>query len=105
MEVFSTELEGVKILVPELFKDSRGYFFETFNNEVFEKHFGPVAFCQDNQSLSHRNVIRGLHFQEGSAAQSKLVRTVKGVIWDVVVDIKKTSPTFKRWIGTTTERR
>lgn len=99
MDVLSTQLNGVKILVPKFFEDQRGYFSESYNRRAFEAQVGPVDFCQDNQSLSHLNVIRGLHFQSGTAVQSKLLWVLKGKVWDVVVDLRKSSPTFKQWAG------
>ena len=94
MKVIDTPLEGLKIIEPQVFTDHRGLFFESFNSVVFEKHFGAIQFFQDNQSISHKNVLRGLHFQNPPFGQVKLVRVAKGCIWDVAVDIRKKSPTF-----------
>ena len=82
------------IIEPRLFGDDRGYFFESFNQREFEREIGPVTFVQDNESKSCYGVIRGLHFQKGEHAQSKLVRVVKGAVLDVAVDIRPGSPTY-----------
>ena len=94
MNVIKTPIEGVVIIEPRLFGDDRGYFFESFNQREFEREVGPVAFVQDNESKSRYGVIRGLHFQKGEHAQSKLVRVVKGLVLDVAVDIRPGSPTY-----------
>ena len=94
MEVIKTAIEGVVIIEPRLFKDARGYFFESFNQKEFEQKVRPVKFVQDNESYSSYGVLRGLHFQKPPFAQSKLVRVVQGTVLDVAVDIRKDSPTF-----------
>lgn len=94
MNVIQTPIEGLVIIEPRLFGDDRGYFFESFNQREFEREVGPVTFVQDNESKSCYGVIRGLHFQKGEHAQSKLVRVVKGAVLDVAVDIRPGSPTF-----------
>lgn len=94
MNVIQTPIEGLVIIEPRLFGDERGYFFESFNQREFESEVGPVTFVQDNESKSCYGVIRGLHFQKGEHAQSKLVRVVKGTVLDVAVDIRPGSPTF-----------
>ena len=95
MEVIKTEIEGVFIIEPKVFGDSRGYFFESFNAREFKEKTGlDVTFVQDNESLSHYGVLRGLHFQRPPFAQSKLVRCVKGAVLDVAVDIRGGSPTY-----------
>lgn len=94
MNVIQTPIEGLVIIEPRLFGDDRGYFFESFNQREFEREVGPVTFVQDNESKSCYGVIRGLHFQKGEHAQSKLVRVVKGTVLDVAVDIRPGSPTF-----------
>lgn len=100
MKVIKTKLEGVRLLEPTVFNDSRGYFFESFNDRKFEELTGfQVQFVQDNQSMSARGVLRGLHFQIGPKAQGKLVRVVKGAVFDVAVDIRSDSPTFGQWVG------
>lgn len=98
MKLINTKFEDVKILTPDIYQDERGYFFESFNTKEFADLTGSKAsFKQDNQSRSIKNVIRGLHYQIGSAAQGKLVRVLNGEILDVVVDIRKGSKTFGQW--------
>ena len=94
MEYKATEIEGVFIIEPRVFSDSRGYFFEAWKQKEFDEHVGPVDFIQDNESKSSYGVLRGLHYQKGDAAQAKLVRVIKGKVLDVAVDIRKSSPTF-----------
>lgn len=95
MELQKTPLKDCFILKPNVFRDERGFFYETFNQKVFEKTTGlKVDFVQDNQSVSTKGVLRGLHFQNGEMAQAKLVRVVKGKVLDIVVDIRKDSETF-----------
>ena len=94
MKVIETKIEGVVILEPRLFGDDRGYFFESFSQREFDALVRPIQFVQDNESKSCYGVVRGLHFQKASHAQSKLVRVVKGAVLDVAVDIRKGSPTF-----------
>ena len=94
MEVIKTDIEGIVILEPKVFKDARGYFFESFNLKGFEDKVGPVNFVQDNESMSSYGVIRGLHFQRPPYSQAKIVRCVKGAVLDVSVDIRKGSPTY-----------
>ncbi len=90
------ELDGLVLIKPNVFGDNRGYFFESFNLKIFEQHGIPTSFIQDNQSMSSKNVVRGLHFQTGSHAQGKLVRVIKGSVLDVVADINPDSKTFGR---------
>ena len=100
MEVRQTGLDGVVELVPRKFEDSRGFFSETYNAAVFRDAGIDLTFVQDNHSLSvPRGVLRGLHYQLPPRAQDKLVRVVKGAIFDVAVDIRRSSPTFGRWVG------
>ena len=99
MEVIKTAIEGVVIIEPRLFKDARGYFFESFNQKEFEQKVRPVKFVQDNESYSSYGVLRGLHFQKLPFAQSKLVRVVQGTVLDVAVDIRRGSPTFGRHVA------
>ncbi|MBP5486607.1 MAG: dTDP-4-dehydrorhamnose 3,5-epimerase [Bacteroidales bacterium] len=99
MKVIETGIEGVLILEPRVFEDSRGYFFESFNQEEFEIAVGQVNFVQDNESKSSYGVVRGLHFQKGEYAQAKLVRVVKGSVLDVAVDIREGSPTFGKHVA------
>ena len=93
MEVIKTAIEGVVIIEPKVFKDARGYFFESFSQREFEEKVRPINFVQDNESMSSYGVMRGLHFQTPPYTQSKLVRCVKGRVLDVAVDIRKGSPT------------
>lgn len=97
MEVIKTHLDGVFIIEPRIFKDARGYFFESFSQREFERVLGPVRFVQDNESMSSFGVVRGLHFQLPPHTQSKLVRCVSGRVLDVAVDIRKGSPTYGRY--------
>ncbi|QCR20987.1 dTDP-4-dehydrorhamnose 3,5-epimerase [Pontibacter sp. SGAir0037] len=95
MEVVHTHLEGCFVIKPAVFDDPRGYFFESFNEERFNKAADlAIHFVQDNQSFSSYGVLRGLHFQKGEHAQAKLVRVLQGEVLDVAVDIRKGSPTF-----------
>ena len=94
MKVLKTPLEGVVIIEPRLFEDSRGYFFESFSQRDFDAQVAPVRFVQDNESRSCYGVVRGLHFQRPPFAQAKLVRCVRGAVLDVAVDIRRGSPTF-----------
>ena len=95
MEILKTEIEGLLILKPKVFTDSRGYFYESYSKRVFDEAVGrEVDFVQDNQSKSSYGVVRGLHFQKPPFAQSKLVRCIKGRVLDVAVDLRKDSPTF-----------
>ena len=99
MEVIKTEIEGVYIIEPKVFKDARGYFFESFSQRDFEAQVGKVNFVQDNESMSSYGVMRGLHFQRPPFTQSKLVRCVKGAVLDVAVDIRKGSPTYGKHVA------
>lgn len=99
MDVIQTDIEGVVIIEPRIFKDERGYFFESFNQKEFEEKVCKTTFVQDNESKSCYGVIRGLHYQLPPYAQSKLVRVVKGAVLDVAVDIRKGSPTFGRHVA------
>ena len=99
MEVIKTELEGVVIIEPRIFKDVRGYFFESFSQKEFNEKVMPVNFVQDNESMSSYGVMRGLHYQRMPYTQSKLVRCVKGAVLDVAVDIRKGSPTFGKHVA------
>lgn len=97
MEIIKTSIEGLVIIRPRIFSDSRGYFFESYSQRDFEKEVGDIHFVQDNESKSSYGVLRGLHFQKPPYAQSKLVRVIKGTVLDVVVDIRKGSPTYGKW--------
>ena len=99
MEVIKTNIEGVVILEPRLFNDERGYFFESFSQKEFDEKVMPIAFVQDNESMSSYGVMRGLHFQKPPYTQSKLVRCVKGKVLDVAVDIRKGSPTYGQHVA------
>ncbi|TSB48480.1 dTDP-4-dehydrorhamnose 3,5-epimerase [Alkalicoccobacillus porphyridii] len=100
MEIKELELEGVKLIKPTVFQDNRGFFTESYQRDAWLDAGITIDFIQDNHSLScETGVIRGLHFQVGEAAQTKLVRVIAGAIFDVVVDIRKESPTFKKWIS------
>ena len=94
MEVTRFNIEGPLLFKPQIFYDDRGYFFESYNEEVFHSLGLQKKFVQDNQSSSHKNVLRGLHFQHPPFDQGKLVRVLKGSVYDVAVDIRKNSPTF-----------
>jgi dTDP-4-dehydrorhamnose 3,5-epimerase len=98
MEYKETEIAGVYVIEPRVFKDARGYFFEAWKKEEFEAHVGKVAFIQDNESKSSYGVLRGLHYQKGELSQAKLVRVIKGKVLDVAVDIRKSSPTFGKHV-------
>lgn len=100
MKVISEPLKDCFLLEPTVFGDHRGYFFESYNDEKFEKLTGVRPnFVQDNQSKSSKGVLRGLHFQKGDAAQAKLVRVIAGSVWDVALDLRPSSPTYKQWYG------
>ena len=99
MNVIETAIEGVVILEPHLFEDTRGYFFESFSQRDFEEKVGKVNFVQDNESKSFYGVLRGLHYQLAPYEQAKLVRVVKGCVWDVNVDLRKDSPTFGKHVA------
>lgn len=98
IEISRTSLEGVVLVGPSVFRDDRGFFLETFNQALFEEHGLPTRFVQDNHSRSSEGVLRGLHYQIGKP-QGKLVRVSRGRIFDVVVDVRRGSPTFGKWIG------
>ena len=97
MNIIETDIEGLVVIEPKVFGDSRGYFFEVFNEGEFAEKVGPVHFVQDNESKSRYGVLRGLHFQKGEFAQAKLVRVVSGAVLDVAVDLREGSPTYGRW--------
>lgn len=99
MNVIKTDIEGVLIIEPRVFNDARGYFFESYNQQEFNEKVGPVNFIQDNESRSQYGVLRGLHFQKGDHSQAKLVRVVRGKVYDVAVDLRKSSPTFGKYVG------
>ena len=99
MNIIKTSIEGLLILEPRIFEDSRGYFFESFSQREFDEKVGKVTFVQDNESKSSYGVMRGLHFQRPPFTQSKLVRCVKGSVLDVAVDIRKGSPTYGQHVA------
>ena len=99
MEYIKTAIPDVRVLEPRVFEDARGYFMETWREEDFNRAIGhEVHFVQDNQSMSSRGVLRGLHFQKGEASQAKLVRVLQGTVVDVAVDLRKDSPTFGKYV-------
>ena len=99
MNIAQLAIRDLIVFQPQIFKDDRGYFFESFNQAKFEKTIGyEVNFVQDNHSYSHQNILRGLHYQIDKS-QSKLIRVVQGEIFDVVVDIRSNSPSFGQWVG------
>jgi dTDP-4-dehydrorhamnose 3,5-epimerase len=99
MEVTETFIKDLFVIKPRVFEDPRGYFFESYNSQVFEKSGLKLDFVQDNQSLSQKGVLRGLHFQNPPFAQGKLVRVITGSVYDVAVDIRKGSPTYGKHFG------
>ena len=98
MEYKKTTIEGMYVIEPKVFNDARGYFFEAWKKEEFEQYIGKVEFVQDNESKSSYGVLRGLHYQKGDCSQAKLVRVIKGKVLDVAVDIRKSSPTFGKYV-------
>lgn len=99
MNVIKTAIDGLFIIEPRVFEDARGYFFESFSQREFDEKIGPIAFVQDNESMSNYGVMRGLHFQLPPYTQSKIVRCVKGAVLDVAVDIRKGSPTYGQHVA------
>lgn len=99
MEFLKTDIDGVFIIKPKVIEDERGYFFESFSEREFNENVEKIDFVQDNQSKSCYGVVRGLHFQKGEYAQSKLVRCVKGTILDVAVDLRKDSSTYGKYVS------
>lgn len=100
MEIIKTPIEGLLIIEPTVFKDDRGYFFESYNEQRFKELGINDNFVQDNQSCSQKNVVRGLHFQKPPYAQAKLVRVLHGAVIDFAVDIRKNSPTYGQYFST-----
>lgn len=99
MEIIKTPIPDLLIIKPKIFEDSRGYFYEVYNEKRYNEVGITYHFCQDNQSKSTYGVLRGLHYQLSPASQSKLVYVIEGKVWDVAVDLRSTSPTFKQWYG------
>ncbi|MBI4576225.1 MAG: dTDP-4-dehydrorhamnose 3,5-epimerase [Planctomycetes bacterium] len=98
MKVTATDLPGLLVIEPRVFRDERGWFYESYHAPRYEAHGVPAAFLQDNHSLSSRGTLRGLHYQF-PRLQGKLVQVTRGEVWDVAVDIRRGSPTFGRWFG------
>lgn len=92
-------IKGVWVIEPKVFTDQRGYFMESFKKEAFEQNIGKVDFIQDNESKSTKGVLRGLHYQTGDFSQAKLVRVLQGAVFDVAVDLRKSSPTFGKYVA------
>ena len=101
MNIVDTEIEGVKIVEPQVFGDSRGWFAEQYNEERYRAAGIDARFVQDNESFSSKGVVRGLHWQAAPYTQAKLVRVVRGAVWDVAVDIRRGSPTYGRHVSAT----
>ena len=101
IRIVETDIEGVVLIEPEYFQDDRGFFFESYSKRRFEEHGLALTFVQDNHSRSGRGVLRGLHYQDASAPQYRLVRCTMGQVWDVVVDLRVGSPTLGHWFAAT----
>ena len=99
MKVENTAIEGIKIIEPDVFGDNRGWFVEQYNKARYQAAGITADFVQDNESFSSKGVVRGLHWQAGEHAQAKLVRVIRGAVWDVAVDIRKGSPTFGKYVA------
>ena len=99
MNYIQTEINDVWLIEPKVFLDERGYFMEAFKEEEFKAHIGNIHFIQDNESKSSFGVLRGLHYQKGECSQAKLVRVLKGKVLDVAVDLRKSSPTFGKYVS------
>jgi len=99
MQFIKTNISDVLIIEPQVFGDERGYFFESFNQKAFEEHVGKIDFVQDNESKSSKGVLRGLHFQKPPFTQAKLLRCIEGKVLDVAVDLRKESPTYKKYVS------
>ena len=99
MKVIKTKIKGLLIIEPNIFKDDRGYFFETYNQKLYQENGINNNFIQDNEAFSSYGVVRGLHYQKGEYAQAKLVRVIQGSVFDVAVDLRKDSPTYLQWFG------
>ena len=98
MQFTEQEIQGVFVIEPQKFGDARGYFMETYRKEIFDRYVGEINFVQDNQSHSTYGVLRGLHYQKGNYSQAKLVRVLSGRVLDVAVDLRKSSPTFGKYV-------
>ena len=99
MKTIETSIRGVKIVEPDVFGDERGWFCEQYNEARYRAAGISVAFVQDNESFSSKGVVRGLHWQAGTHAQAKLVRVIRGAVWNVAVDVRKSSPTFGKYVS------
>tara|TARA_Y100001970_G_scaffold242289_1_gene306583 strand:- start:32519 stop:33046 length:528 start_codon:yes stop_codon:yes gene_type:complete len=99
MDIISTEIKDVLLLKPSFFNDSRGYFFESYNQNLLSKHSFNIDFVQDNESKSKFGVLRGIHFQNSPFEQSKLIRVIHGKIQDVAIDLRPLSPTYKKYVS------
>lgn len=99
INIIDTKISDVKIIEPNIFKDDRGYFFESYNDNEFFSKIGKINFTQDNQSKSSYGVLRGMHYQKAPYDQSKLIRVIKGEIQDVVIDLRKKSPTYNHYLS------
>lgn len=100
MKIIGTKIDDVKVIEPTVYEDERGFFYESFNQKIFELMIGrKLNFVQDNHSRSLKGVLRGLHYQNSPHAQGKLIRVVHGVVFDVAVDIRKDSPTYRCWVS------
>ena len=99
MDFFRPDIEGLVVITPKIFRDARGYFFESYNKKEFEQEGLTTEFVQDNQSFSSYGTIRGLHFQKPPHTQAKLVRVLQGKVFDIAVDLRKNSKTFGKWFG------
>ncbi|HBF88666.1 MAG TPA: dTDP-4-dehydrorhamnose 3,5-epimerase [Bacteroidales bacterium] len=99
MKLIKTEIQDLYIIEPKVFEDTRGYFFESYNEKIFKENNINLLFVQDNESKSSYGVIRGLHYQLAPYSQTKLVRVLQGTVYDVAVDLRKNSPTYGKWVG------
>lgn len=99
MKFTEQSIKGVWVIEPKVFNDERGYFMESYKKNLFDEHIGKIDFIQDNESKSTRGVLRGLHYQIGEYSQAKLVRALKGSVLDVVIDLRKSSPTFGQYLA------
>jgi dTDP-4-dehydrorhamnose 3,5-epimerase len=99
MEFEKQKISEVILITPKVFEDARGFFMETYSQKIFRENGIDVNFVQDNHSFSKKGVLRGLHFQKSPLAQDKLTRVIKGEVFDVVVDLRRQSPTFGQWLG------
>lgn len=101
MKVTEFEIKGLKLIEPDIYRDARGYFAETYNEARYRAAGIDAVFVQDNESVSQKGVLRGLHWQAMPYTQAKLIRVIRGAVWDVAVDIRRGSPTFGKWEGVT----